>query len=152
MELKRLFVCMLAGVAVQMLAPGMSVAQQVTPETGQRASDSVEAYYKKHPEMRPEVLRITGPIPVEEGRPEGLCARPVYPKESLRAEQQGRVDLEFLINSDGRAVDTRIKKSSGFPALDKAALEGLSKCRFKPATENGNPVLRWIAVSYTFTL
>jgi TonB family protein len=144
MDLKHLLLCL--------LAPGISAAQQVTPETGQRPSDSVEAYYRKHPEMRPEVLRITGPIPVEEGRPEGLCARPVYPKESLRAEEQGRVDLEFLINSDGRAVDTRVKKSSGFPLLDKAALDGLSKCRYKSATEDGKPVLRWIAVSYTFSL
>jgi len=150
MDLKHPLLCLLA--AVQIVAPGISVAQQVTPESSQRASDSVEAYYRKHPQMRPEALRITGPIPIEEGRPEGLCTRPVYPKESVRAEEQGRVELEFLIDIDGRAVDTRVKRSSGYLRLDKAALEGLSKCRYKPATEGGKPVLRWIAVSYTFSL
>jgi protein TonB len=42
-------------------------------------------------------------------------------------------------------------KSSGFRDLDKAAVAGISKCRFKPATD-GVPQEGWQQMQYVWTL
>jgi TonB family protein len=81
-----------------------------------------------------------------------VCAKPVYPKASLRAEQQGVVALAFLIGADGAVLDSRIEKSSGFSLLDEAAREGLAKCYFKPQMENGKLSQTWFKVKYTWSL
>jgi protein TonB len=80
------------------------------------------------------------------------CAKPEYPKSSQRNEETGTVMLQFLIGADGSVKGSQITKSSGFRDLDKAALVALGKCRFKPATENGQPVESWKPVQYVWNL
>ncbi len=80
------------------------------------------------------------------------CAKPVWPKQSLRDENTGTVTLGFKISEDGRVDDSLVKKSSGFVALDEAAREGIAKCRFKPATQGGKPVAAWMQMQYVWTL
>ncbi|MES3024575.1 MAG: energy transducer TonB [Pseudomonadota bacterium] len=85
-------------------------------------------------------------------KPKQSCAKPVYPRASLRHEQQGTVTLAFLIGTDGTVQDSRIVKSSGFPLLDTAAVEGISKCQFKPARENDAPKAAWMRMQYVWSL
>jgi protein TonB len=80
------------------------------------------------------------------------CAKPEYPKSSLRNEETGVSTISFLIGGDGRVMDSKVTKSSGFRDLDKAAQAALGKCRFKAATENGAPVQSWQPVQYVWTL
>jgi TonB family protein len=130
----------------------MSLAQQVSAESIKRIIDAREAYFQAHPEMRPEALAAAKAAAGSNGHPDSGCAKPIYPKESLRFEQQGKVELEFLIDTDGSVVDSRIKKSSGFPILDTAAIDGLSKCRFRAVTQDDKPVRQWVKVAYVFSL
>src|SRR4051794_29852943 len=60
------------------------------------------------------------------------CAKPAWPKEALRKEQSGTVQLAFLIGADGAVKDSRVEKSSGFPLLDEAAQTRIMRCRFQP--------------------
>lgn len=80
------------------------------------------------------------------------CAKPEWPKASLRNEETGTVTLQFLIAEDGRVADSKILKSSGFRDLDKAAVTGISKCRFKPGTTDGKPEKAWMQMQYVWTL
>jgi len=80
------------------------------------------------------------------------CAKPEYPKASLRNEETGTSTISFLIGVDGRVMDSKLTKSSGFRDLDKAAQLALGKCRFKPGTEDGKPVQAWVPVQYVWTL
>jgi protein TonB len=80
------------------------------------------------------------------------CAKPEYPKSSLRNEETGTSTISFLISADGSVKDSKITRSSGFRDLDKAAVAALSKCRFKPATENGQAVETWSPVAYVWNL
>jgi TonB family protein len=150
MGLNRFFLCVLAGVLIHMLAPGTSLAQQISQERVRRISDGIEAYYKAHPEMRPEVAPIA--VPAAFAKAVGNCSGAVYPKEALRAEIQGKVELEFLIDIDGSVADSRITKSSGSTLLDTAAIEGLSKCRFIPQSKDGTAIPAWLGVRYIFAL
>jgi protein TonB len=75
-----------------------------------------------------------------------------YPKASLMNEEQGAVSLSFLVAADGSVVESKIDKSSGFKGLDKAAVKGLSVCKFKPGTKDGAPAQTWAKVDYVWKL
>ena len=75
-----------------------------------------------------------------------------YPKASLMNEEQGNVTLAFLVSADGSVLDSKIEKTSGFKGLDKAAVKGLSACKFKPGTKDGAPAQTWAKVDYVWKL
>ncbi|WP_338844506.1 energy transducer TonB [Massilia sp. W12] len=80
------------------------------------------------------------------------CEKPAYPRASLMNEEKGTVLMGFLIAADGRVVESKIEKSSGFKGLDKAAISALSQCKFKPASKDGKPEQGWAKVEYTWKL
>ena len=75
-----------------------------------------------------------------------------YPKSSLMNEEQGDVTMSFLVSPDGHVLDSKVEKSSGFKNLDKAAIKGLSACKFKPGTKDGAPAQTWTKVDYVWKL
>ncbi len=75
-----------------------------------------------------------------------------YPKASLMNEEQGTTSMSFQVNADGSVADSKLEKSSGFKGLDKAALKGLSACKFKPGTKDGAPAQTWTKVDYAWKL
>ncbi|PWF49302.1 energy transducer TonB [Massilia glaciei] len=77
---------------------------------------------------------------------------PVYPKASLRNEETGTTSLQMLVAANGVVIDTKVFSSSGFRALDKAALAGLATCKFRPATINRKPVQGYGYMSFKWTL
>jgi TonB family protein len=86
-------------------------------------------------------------------RPEfASCPKPEWPRESLRFEQLGKVTMAFLIGEDGKVQDAVITETSGFPLLDAAALEGVAKCRFKPAKTDGKLQAAWLKMQYVWAL
>lgn len=78
------------------------------------------------------------------------CEKPRYPDDALRAGQAGRVDVRFKIAADGAILKKYIGRSSGFPQLDKAALDPALTCKFRPATMNGKPVRGYGGIGLTF--
>jgi protein TonB len=75
-----------------------------------------------------------------------------YPKASLLNEEQGTTSMSFLVNADGSVADSKLEKSSGSKNLDKAALKGLTACKFKPGTKDGAPAQTWTRVDYAWKL
>lgn len=78
------------------------------------------------------------------------CARPEYPKGELEQNHQGTVTLRFLLSVDGVVKQSLIHTSSGYPALDEAALVAISKCRFNPPLVDGKAVEGWTAIQYVW--
>jgi TonB family protein len=66
----------------------------------------------------------------------------VYPSALLEQGIEGRVLLRLYADSMGAIVrdSSRIAESSGYPALDSAALSGAATLRFSPALRHGRPV------------
>ena len=85
-------------------------------------------------------------------QPGASCAKPDYPSASRRLEEEGTVSLKFLIGADGRVLQAEIEKTSGFPRLDEAARNALSKCQFRPGTLDGRPEQSWASIKYTWRL
>ncbi len=80
------------------------------------------------------------------------CQRPEYPSASRRAEEEGTVQLKFLIGVDGLVVRSEIEKSSGYGRLDEAARAAMAKCQFKPGTVDGKPEQSWASMRYVWRL
>jgi len=59
------------------------------------------------------------------------------------------VTLTFLIDVDGKVLESRVERSSGHRRLDEAARAGLGICKFKPATVDGRPSAHGRASSTT---
>jgi protein TonB len=136
-------------VQVQTPPPQQNVIQQTTqakPATTEinRAPPA--------PAAPPAPPAAKGPSRTEAVADFNTCAKPEYPKASLRNEETGISTISFLIGVDGHVMDSKIQKSSGFRDLDKAAQLALGKCRFKPAMVEGAPQQAWVAVQYVWTL
>jgi protein TonB len=80
------------------------------------------------------------------------CALPSYPAKAAREGESGTTMLALLVGADGRVSSARVQHSSGSRDLDRAALQALSLCKFKPATTNGVPEAGWAQLAYVWTL
>lgn len=65
-----------------------------------------------------------------------------YPPALYAQKVQGNVTLRIFINRDGTIApdSTRIAETSGFTALDSAAMKGSRDLKFEPAKTQGQPV------------
>jgi len=78
--------------------------------------------------------------------------KPAYPAESRTANEQGTVMLSVAVDAAGRPTSVSVAKSSGFPRLDRSALEGMQRWRFKPALRDGVPQASSVTVPVRFML
>jgi len=75
-----------------------------------------------------------------------VAVNPVSPVEyplPLRDQGiEGRVLLRLYADSQGTLVpdSTRVAESSGYPALDSAAIAGAAELKYSPALRRGRPV------------
>ena len=65
-----------------------------------------------------------------------------YPPALYAQKVQGNVTLRIFIDREGSIVSdsTRIAETSGFTALDSAAMKGSRELKFEPAKTQGQPV------------
>jgi protein TonB len=83
---------------------------------------------------------------VERGDEPPVAVNPVspviYPVALAQQGIEGTVLLRLFADSTGKLVpdSTRIAESSGYPALDTAALDAAPKLQFAPALLKGAPV------------
>lgn len=80
------------------------------------------------------------------------CEKPEYPSASRRANETGTVLLSFLIEVNGKVIESKVEGSSGYRRLDEAARAGLELCKFRPATVNGQPTRAWARIEYVWRL
>ena len=65
-----------------------------------------------------------------------------YPAALYARRIQGNITLRLYIDRDGQVLpdSTRIEESSGYAALDSAAVKGSQELRFVPAKLHGEPL------------
>ena len=71
-----------------------------------------------------------------------------YPKPSLLNEEKGTVVMSLLISAEGKVLESKVHKSSGFKALDKAATTSILKCKFLPSSSGQS----WQNMEYVWKL
>jgi len=77
---------------------------------------------------------------------------PVYPKQSIRLNEQGKTVLQVDLDESGRVVAATVKTSSGFSRLDEAAISAVKTWHCTPAKRNGVAVRSTALQPFNFTL
>jgi periplasmic protein TonB len=82
-----------------------------------------------------------------------VCPKADYPEAARREGWQGTVMVEVAVDEEGRPKSSRVYQSSGFAALDRAALDNVQRrCRFHPARRGETRVETSIKVPVEFRL
>jgi len=85
---------------------------------------------------------VSSPPPISSpasiGRPHVCLA--MYPADAQIEHAQGTVTVGFTITMEGTTGDHHIIKSSGYTALDDAAVACTVSWRYKPAVKDGQPI------------
>jgi len=98
----------------------------------------------------------TGPAPLRVGGdiapPQKIFhPRPDYTEDARRAQVQGVVILEAIVDKDGSVRDVKVLK--GLPmGLSESAIESAKQWRFEPATRRGVPVAVILNLTISFSL
>jgi protein TonB len=102
------------------------------------------------------VISTPAPRPAVPGtkmaRVSGPSAEDYYPSSAKIASQEGRPLIKVCIAANGRLESADIAESSGFPALDEAAVRLAKASRFKAATEEGRPMQSCANLPIKFSL
>lgn len=77
---------------------------------------------------------------------------PPYPGDCRDRGEDGRVYLRVRIGIDGRAELVEIARSSGYSRLDETAREAVSRWRFVPAKQAGQPIAATVHIPIVFHL
>ena len=96
--------------------------------TAQKAIESVQEAAGVRPDSMPVMLNDKSPF--------------LYPTSLYKQRVQANVTLRIRIDSAGTVApeSTAVVESSGYPALDSAAVSGSQSLRFKPAMLHGQPM------------
>ena len=131
--------------------PEVQVNQQSSPNTITAVSNVQPPQQDLHAQA-PAAVAAPGPSVVRAVVDMTSCDKPEYPRNSLRNEEHGTTRISFLIGVDGHVADSKVDKTSGFRALDAAAKNALSLCKFKPGTIDGKPQQSWTVADYVWKL
>lgn len=79
--------------------------------------------------------------------------QPVYPRASMSLGEEGTVLLRVQVSESGAPLQVLLEKSSGFPRLDRSALEAVKGAwRFVAARRGDKTVVAWVLVPIKFNL
>ena len=77
---------------------------------------------------------------------------PVYPPELLARRIEAKLVLRLRIAADGTVAAAAIHRSSGYDAMDQAALAGVREWKFKPAVRDGKNVETVVLTPFSFVI
>jgi protein TonB len=106
----------------------------------------------------PVPANVPAPVPAAPAAAADAAPRPIstpaprYPRDAQRRGIAGTVLLRVHVGTDGEPGDIDLVQGSGSRELDRAAVEGVRRWRFAPATRNGQPVESAVQVPIAFNL
>ena len=92
--------------------------------------------------------------PCDEGAVAPVVVKDVklqYTSGAMKAGARGIVTVEALVSDAGEVRDARLIRTL-HPDLDREALQGIRKFKFKPGTVEGSPVPMVVQIELTFSL
>jgi TonB family protein len=76
---------------------------------------------------------------------------PDYDEKARKKKIEGMVTLSIIVTKDGQTADIKVVKSLT-PGLDQQAIKAVSRWRFEPAAQDGQPCPMRVAVQVQFKL
>ena len=155
MMLKALFVIPVATLAVSVFASNTGVST-VTREAV-RTANALPTANMQTQQSATKAYEVVEVMPKfkggESAMMEFLMMNMKYPQAAVKAKQQGRAIVGFVVRKDGTVSDVHITKSAGYAVLDKEAMRVVkSMPAWEPGKQKGKPVDVKYNVPITFRL
>ena len=95
--------------------------------------------------------------PAASGAPDAMPSEiqnpfPAYPPELLARRIQATVVLLLKIAADGTVAEAAVHRTSGYEAMDQAALAVVKSWKFRPAMKNGKSVETVVRKPFSFEI
>ncbi len=85
-------------------------------------------------------------------KPDPIKRRPpIYPLKEVRSENAGLVEVDFMVDENGRTFEPLVTRSTD-KLFEKSALKAISKYEFKPGTRDGKPVASRSSIRLLFEI
>ena len=131
-----------------------------------KAVEKPKPIEKKQPEVTEPAEPVMEKTVTEKSQSPGLSNEPVmvtepeirdwveprYPKLAQRRNQQGVVMLDVIVDERGFPLTIDILESSGYPVLDKAAIDAVKRWSFKPEQRNSQFVKSRVHIPVAFEI
>lgn len=155
MMLKALFVIPVATLAVSVFANTSDMSNMANAVSTTANTLSTTNVQTKQSDKK--IFRVVEEMPKFKGGDaklmEFLMMNMKYPESAIKAKQQGRAIVGFVVRKDGTVSDVYIEKSTGYDVLDNEAMRVVkSMPAWEPGKQKGKPVNVKYFVPITFRL
>ena len=143
MMLKALFVIPVATLAVNVFANTTDMRSMAKAANATANSISTNNMQTKQSDKK--IYKVVEVMPQFKGgnakMMEFLMMNMKYPESAIKAKQQGRAVVGFVVGKDGTVSDVYIERSTRYDVLDNEAMRVVkSMPALEPGKQNGNPV------------
>ena len=154
MMLKALFVIPVATLAVSVFANTSDMSNMANAVSTTANTLSTTNMQTKQSDKK--IFRVVEEMPKFKGGDaklmEFLMMNMKYPESAIKAKQQGRAIVGFVVGKDGTVSDVYIEKSTGYDVLDNEAMRVVkSMPAWEPGKQKGKPVNVKYFVPITFS-
>ena len=154
MMLKALFVIPVATLAVSVFANTSDMSNMANAVSTTANTLSTTNMQTKQSDKK--IFRVVEEMPKFKGGDaklmEFLMMNMKYPESAIKAKQQGRAIVGFVVRKDGTVSDVYIEKSTGYDVLDNEAMRVVkSMPAWEPGKQKGKPVNVEYFVPITFS-
>ena len=102
-------------------------------------------------EEEPEIFMIVEQMPELIGGLGSIQSKIKYPEIAKKAGVEGRVFVQFVVNTDGSVLDPVVVRGIG-AGCDEEAVRAVSQAKFKPGKQRGKAVPVKMSLPITFKL
>ncbi len=143
MMLKALFVIPVATLAVSVFANTTDMRSMA--KAANTTANSISTNNMQTKQSDKKIFRVVEEMPKFKGGDaklmEFLMMNMKYPESAIKAKQQGRAVVGFVVGKDGTVSDVYIKRSTGYDVLDNEAMRVVkSMPAWEPGKQKGKPV------------
>ena len=154
MMLKALFIIPVATLAVSVFANTSDMSNMANAVSTTANTLSTTNMQTKQSDKK--IFRVVEEMPKFKGGDaklmEFLMMNMKYPESAIKAKQQGRAIVGFVVRKDGTVSDVYIEKSTGYDVLDNEAMRVVkSMPAWEPGKQKGKPVNVKYFVPITFS-
>lgn len=114
-------------------------------------ADEIENYSFVSVADTAEVLTMADVMPEIVGGLKEVYKHIKYPRAASMNNVEGRVFVRFIVDENGNVKKPEVLKDIG-AGCGEAAIEGIKKVKFTPATNGGQPVSVYYTLPITFKI
>ncbi|MCR9133465.1 MAG: energy transducer TonB [bacterium] len=119
--------------------------------SGQVQADEIKNYSFVSVADTAEVLTMADVMPEIVGGLKEVYKHIKYPRAASMNNVEGRVFVRFIVDENGNVKKPEVLKDIG-AGCGEAAIEGIKKVKFTPATNGGQPVSVYYTLPITFKI